>query len=143
MTEIQKSRHYLAEHYQTLGRIDLNYRETNLLVRAVYSSKGMKNFSTMQVRIVKLSTEGALLHGHLMEFLPEQFYLCLGEKEIFITCAKRQLKDNKMAVVFAQPESPGFVQALVRVRTPLSTLKRLRGECAPAIEARITSRHRD
>ncbi len=62
----------------------------------------------MQVRIVKLSTVGALLHGHLLEFLPEQFYLCLGEKEIFITCAKRQLKDNKMAVVFAQPESPGF-----------------------------------
>lgn len=141
MSEIQKSRHYLAGHYRALGRIDLDFRETNLLVRAIYSS-GMKNFSTMQVRIVKLSTGGALLHGHLLEYLPEQFYLCLGEREIFITCAKRHLQDEKMAVVFAEPESTGLVEALARIRQPLSTLKQLRGASAPVIEARITARYR-
>lgn len=141
MTGTQKSRHYLAEHYQSLGRIDLDYRSANLLVRAVYPTSVMKSFATMQVRIVKISTEGALLHGHLLHHLPEQFYLCLGEQEIFITSAKRHLEDNRMAIVFAQPESRGFVQALSRITQPLSTLKRLRGAAAPAIEARITARH--
>lgn len=140
MSELQKSRHYLAQHYQPLSRMNLDFCRTNLLVRAVYCS-GLKNVSTMQVRIVKLSTGGALLHGYLLHYLPEQFYLCLGEREIFITCAKRHLQDEKMAVVFAQPESAAFVQALARIRQPLSTLKTLRGASAPVIESRVTARH--
>ncbi|MCO5732122.1 hypothetical protein [Rhizobium sp. SSA_523] len=140
LTGTQRSRHYLAEHYQTLGRVDLDYRSSNLLVRAIYPTAAVKGFATMQVRIVKISTEGALLHGHLLSFLPDQFYLCLGEREIFITCAKRHLEDDRMAIVFAKPETQGFVQALSRITQPISTLKRLRGAAAPVIEARITTR---
>lgn len=141
MTETQKSRHYLAEHYQSLGRIDLDYRSANLLVRAIYPTAVMKSFATMQVRIVKISTEGALLHGDLLHHLPEQFYLCLGEQEIFITSAKRHLQDERMAIVFAQPESRAFVHALSLIKQPLTTLQRLRGQAGPAIDARITARH--
>jgi hypothetical protein len=141
MTNMQKSGHYLSQYYRSQNSTDLEFRRVNLVARAVYSASGLKSFSTMQVRVVSISTTGAILEGNLLRYLADQFYLCFGEREIFITCARRNMVAGKLAVTFSHREDPAFIQALARVTFPLSTLSKLRGTMAPAIEARITCRH--
>ena len=141
MADTQKSRHSLAGLNRPSTRVDLQFRDTDLQARAVYYSRGMKVSSSMQVRIVKLSTAGAILQGELLPFLTDQFYLVLGDREIFITCAKRHFADGKMAVAFASLEHREFIDALARITEPQTTLKQLRGATPMIIESRITARY--
>ncbi|MCY1668041.1 hypothetical protein [Rhizobium sp. SL86] len=141
MANPQKTRHYLSQYYAPAPQEEAQFRKVNLVARAVYPVAGLKTFATMQVRIVGITDKGALLQSSMIEHLSDHFYLCLGEREIFITCAKRNIHDGGMVVGFSERESPAFVDALARIPFPLSTLKRMRGACAPAIEQRITRRH--
>ncbi|MGF0540273.1 hypothetical protein ACQQ2Q_19940 [Agrobacterium sp. ES01] len=140
MTSTQKQRHYLAQFYEGVDGSDATHRKANLVARAVFPVAGVKSFQAAQVRIVGLSDGGAVLHSSMLEYLPEHFYLCLGEREIFITCARRKVENGEMTVTFSNREDPAFIDALCQITFPLSTLKRLRGESVRAIEARIVRR---
>jgi hypothetical protein len=141
MTSTQKPRNYLSQYYAGIDRQEAPFRKVNLVARAVYSTAGVKTFSVMQVRIVGLSDTGAIIQSSMLDYLSDHFYLCLGDREIFITCAKRNAVNGDMVVAFAQREKPDFIAALARITFPLTTLKRLRGACGPVIEGRITRRH--
>lgn len=126
MLENSKPRHYLAQFYGANDNPKVRYRKTNIVARAVYPNGGVKSFSSLQVRIVGISETGALIQAGAVEFLPDHFYLCLGNNEVFFTCAKRNVMKDKMVVSFAQPEDTFFINALTKGGLPLTTLKRMR-----------------
>jgi hypothetical protein len=134
----QRRRHYLAEFYDANDNPHARYRKANLVVRAIYPRAGVKSYCSLQVRIVGLHEQGAILQSTAIDFLPDHFYLCLGEEEIFLTCAKKSVLKTDMFVTFARPESAELVESLTQMSFPLGTLRRLRGCCSPVIEARIT-----
>ncbi|PYB73265.1 hypothetical protein [Rhizobium wuzhouense] len=132
-----RRRHYLAQFYGANDNPHDRYRKTNLVARAIYPRAGVKSYCSLQVRIVGLNEQGAILQSSAIEFLPDHFYLCLGEEEIFLTCAKKSVLKADMFVTFARPESAELVESLTRMPFPLGTLRRLSGRCEPVIEARI------
>lgn len=141
MLQNRKPRHFLAEFYSANDnpevRPDIRMRRANLVARAVYPKSGVKSFSSLPVRIVGLHEEGAVIQCSAIDFLPEHFYLCLGENEIFFTCAKRKVVKAEMVVSFAQPEDTFFIDALAKINLPLATLKRMRDSVPPVIQARM------
>jgi len=130
-------RHYLAEFYGGYDDKHARFRKTNLVARALYPKAGVKSFASLQVRIVGLHERGAILQSSAIEFLPEHFYLCLGDGEIFITCARKSVDRADMFVSFSQAEDTGFIEALTKIAVPLSTLRRMRGQSPLPVEARI------
>ncbi|MDH4414460.1 MAG: hypothetical protein QE484_14205 [Rhizobium sp.] len=133
----QRRRHYLAQFYGANDNPHAVYRKANLVVRAIYPRAGVKSYCSLQVRIVGLHERGAILQSSAIEFLPDHFYLCLGEEEIFLTCAKKSVLKTDMFVSFARQESPELIESLTQLHFPLATLRRLAGRCGSAIEARI------
>lgn len=142
MLQQQKGRHYLAQFYGANDNPRDRPHKCNLVARALYPKAGVKSFCSLQVRIVGVNENGAIIQSSAIEFLPDHFYICLGEGEIFLTCAKRNMMKAEMAVSFAQPVDAAFVEALSRITFPLSTLKRMTGLCHPAVEARIVRSRR-
>jgi hypothetical protein len=138
----RKSRHYLAQFYGANDNPQIRIRKANLVARAVYPTAGMKSFASIQVRIVGLHENGAIIQSSAIDFLPEHFYLCLGENEIFFTCAKKNVLKAEMVLSFSQPEDTFFIETLAKIGLPLATLKRMRGLCPPVIQARMTQNHR-
>ncbi len=127
MLENGKPRHYLAQFYGANDNPKVRYRRTNLVARAVYpNGGGVKSFSSLQLRIVGICETGALIQTAAVEFLPDHFYLCLGENEVIFTCAKRNVMKDKMVLVFSQAEDAFFINALAKGGLPLATLKRMR-----------------
>jgi hypothetical protein len=142
MLNQQKSRHYLAQFYGTNNVPVGRPRQCNLVARALYPKAGVKSFASLQVRIVSIHEEGALIQSSMIAFLPDHFYICLGEGEIFLTCAKKDVVQAEMLVSFTTPLDTPFVDALTRVNHPLSTLKRMSGRFPSAIESRILQSRR-
>jgi hypothetical protein len=139
----RKSRHYLAQFYSANDNPQIRIRKANLVARAVYpTAAGVKSFASIQVRIVGLHENGATIQSSAIDFLPDHFYLCLGENEIFFTCAKTNLFKAEMVVSFSKPEDTFFIEALAKIGLPLATLKRMRGLCPPVIQARMTQNQR-
>jgi hypothetical protein len=143
----RKSRHYLAQFYGANDNPQvgpqIRLRKANLVARAVYpTAAGVKSFASIQVRIVGLHENGATIQSSAIDFLPDHFYLCLGENEIFFTCAKLNVLKAEMVVSFSKPEDTFFIEALAKIGLPLATLKRMRGLCPPVIQARMTQNHR-
>lgn len=126
MLENSKPRHYLAQFYGANDNPQVRYRRTSIIARAVYPNGGVKSFSSLQVRIVGLCETGALIQTAAVEFLPDHFYLCLGENEVIFTCAKRNVMKDKMVLVFSQAEDTFFINSLAKGGLPLTTLKRMR-----------------
>ncbi|SFB46858.1 hypothetical protein SAMN03159496_04046 [Rhizobium sp. NFR07] len=137
-----KSRHYLAQFYGANDNPQIRLRKANLVARAVYPTAGVKSFASIQVRIVGLHENGATIQSSAIDFLPDHFYLCLGENEIFFTCAKINVLKAEMVVSFSRPEDTFFIETLAKIGLPLATLKRMRGLCPPVIQARMTQNHR-
>lgn len=137
MTQSHKARHYLAALYPN-DNTPKQYRKVNLVARALFPAPGLKSLYSLQVRIVSISETGAILQSRAIDYLPDHFYLCFGEREILITCAKKSLLNGSVVASFAKAEAPGFIDALTRITFPLVTLKKLGGICPPAIAARIT-----
>ncbi|AYD01910.1 hypothetical protein [Neorhizobium sp. NCHU2750] len=126
MLENGRHRHYLAEFYGANDNPKIRYRKTNIVARAVYPNGGVKSFSSLQVRLIGMCETGALIQSAAMKFLPEHFYLSLGNNEIVFTCAARNVMEDRMVVTFAKPEDTFFVDALAKAGLPLATLKRMR-----------------
>ncbi len=126
MLESSKPRHFLAQFYGANDNPKVRYRKANLVARAVYPNGGVKSFSSLQVRIVGICETGALIQAGAVEFLPDHFYLCLGDNEVFFTCAKRNVMKDKMVLIFSQPEDTFFIDALAKGGLPLTALKRMR-----------------
>ena len=135
----QKSRHFLAQLYP--GNEDLlgsSVRKVDLLARAIYPSRhGIKSFSSLQVRLIGIDEQGARLQASALQFLPEHFYLCLGDEEIFFTCGARTIVRDTMFVTFAQAESRAVIDALAGITQPRATLLPMRGRCGPVLEGRM------
>jgi hypothetical protein len=142
MLQNGKSRHYLAQFYGANDNPDIRIRRCNLVARAVYPSAGMKSFASLQVRIVGLHENGAIIQSSAIGFLPDHFYLCLGENEIFFTCARKSVDRAEMVLSFSQPEDTFFIETLAKIGLPLATLKRMRGLCPPVIQARMMQNRR-
>lgn len=139
----KRRRHYLAEFYGANDNPHARYGKANLVARAIYPrAAGVKSFCSLQVRIVGLHEGGAIVQSSAIEFLPDHFYLCLGDQEIFFTCAKKTVVKADMFVTFAQPESLELVEALRRLSFPLATLQTMKGRCEAVIEARINRKKR-
>lgn len=143
MTNTPKHRNYLAQFYGANDNPQIRQRKANLVARAIYPQVGMKSFASVQIRIVALHERGAIIQSKALEFLPEHFYICLGEGEIFFTCARKNLFKGEMVVSFSQAEDPFFIEALAKIRLPLATLGRLRDSCPPVIQARMTPKRRN
>ncbi len=126
MLESSKPRHYLAQFYEANDNPKVRYRKTNLVARAVYPNGGVKSFSSLQVHIVGICETGALIQAGAVEFLPDHFYLCLGDNEVFFTCAKRNVMKDRMVLIFSRPEDTFFINALAKGGLPLTALKRMR-----------------
>lgn len=126
MLESSKPRHYLAQFYGANDNPKVRYRKTNLAALAVYPNGGVKSFSSLQVRIVGICETGALVQAGAVEFLPDHFYLSLGNNELVFTCAKRNVVKDKMVVTFSRPEDTFFINALAKGGLPLMSLKRMR-----------------
>jgi hypothetical protein len=126
MLESSKPRHYLAQFYGANDNPKVRYRKTNVVARAVYPNGGVKSFSSLQVRIIGICETGALIQAGAVEFLPDHFYLSLGNNEVFFTCAKRNVMKDRMVLIFSQPEDTFFIDALAKGGLPLTTLKRMR-----------------
>jgi len=142
MLHNERPRHYLAQFYGANDNPHERHCKVNLVARALYPRAGVKSFASLQVRIVGLRENGAIIQSSAIEFLPDHFYICLGEGEIFLTCAKQNVTQAEMVVSFSQPVDAPFIQALSRIDFPLSTLKRLDGYCHPAVQARIVRSRR-
>lgn len=136
MLQSSRPRHYLAQFYPG-NEVPEAYRTVNLVARAAYPAPGMKALHSLQVRIVRLNEGGAVLQSRALDYLPDHFYLCLGEKEIVLTCAKKSIERGSMVVNFSKREERTFIDALARINFPLTTLKRLRDACSPEIDRRI------
>jgi hypothetical protein len=126
MLEDGRHRHYLAQFYGANDNPKIRYRKTNMVARAVYPNGGVKSFSSLQVRLIGVCETGALIQAAAIEFLPDHFYLSLGDNEIVFTCAARNVMKDRMVVTFAKPEDTFFIDAFAKVGLPLSTLKRMR-----------------
>lgn len=126
MLESSKPRHYLAQFYGANDNPKVRYRRTSIVARAVYPNGGVKSFSSLQVRVVGICETGALIHADTVKFLPDHFYLSLGENDVIFTCAKRNVMKDKMVVVFSQTEDTFFINALARGGVSLTALKRMR-----------------
>lgn len=126
MLENGKHRHYLAQFYGANDNPKVRYRKANLVARAVYPNGGVKSFSSLQVRIVGICETGALIQAGAVEFLPDHFYLSLGNNEVVFTCAKRNVMKDKMVLIFSQTEDTFFIDALAKGGLPLTTLRRMR-----------------
>lgn len=126
MLESSKPRHYLAQFYEANDNPKVRYRRTNLVALAVYPNGGVKSFSSLHVRIVGISETGAVLQAGPVEFLPDHFYLSLGNNEVVFTCTKRNVSKDKMVVIFSKQEDTFFINALAKGGLPLTTLKRMR-----------------
>lgn len=126
MLQTGRHRHYLAEFYGANDNPKVRYRKTNMSARAIYPNGGLKSFSSLQVRLIGVCETGALIQAAAIEFLPDHFYLSLGNNEIVFTCAVRNVMKDRMVVTFAKREDTFFVDALAKVGLPLSTLKRMR-----------------
>ena len=113
------------------------YKSVNLVVRALCPVKGVKSFAIHQVRIVSLSETGAVLQARNIHILTDHFYLCLGDFEIFLTCARVKQQEESLFVRFSKKEESDFIRALTQITFPLTTLQKLRGQSTRAIEARI------
>ncbi|TWF54828.1 hypothetical protein [Neorhizobium alkalisoli] len=140
MLQNQK-RHYLAQFYSANDNPGIRQRKANLVARAIYpKAGGVKSFASLQVRIVGLHENGATIQSSAIEFLPDHFYLCLGDGEIFFTCAKKNVMKAEMVVSFSKPEDTFFIEALSKINLPLATLKRMRDSVPPVIQARMVPR---
>jgi hypothetical protein len=137
MMEQQSRRNYLSRLYPGQDEEEYRYRKVNLVARALFPARGVKSFATLQVRIVSLSEEAAVLQSNNLKYLPEHFYLCLGQFEIFLTCARRKVENGSMFVNFSKREDASFIEALSLITFPLDTIQQLQGKCSRAIEARI------
>lgn len=142
MLNQQKGRHYLAQFYGANNGPVGQPRKCNLVARALYPKAGVKSFASLQVRIVSIHEEGALIQSSMIAFLPDHFYICLGEGEIFLTCAKKDVVQAEMLVSFRSSLDTPFVEALARINSPLITLKRMSGYVPAAIESRILQSRR-
>ncbi len=136
MFQNPKARHYLAELYS--GNEAGRYRKVNLVARALFPAPGLKSLHSMQVRIVQISEKGAVLHSRAISYLPDHFYLCLGAREILITCGRKLFVNGSAVVTFARDEKTAFIDALSQITFPLTTLRKLAGGCPLIIEERIT-----
>ena len=139
MIENPKARHYLAALYpeKEAGK---HYREVNLVARALFPAPGLKSLHSMQVRIVRISENGAVLHSRAIDYLPDHFYLCLGAREILITCARKLLANGNAVVGFSRDEKPAFIDALAQITFPLMTLKKLAGACPLVTRSELPGR---
>jgi hypothetical protein len=126
MSDSRRHRHYLAEFYGANDNPKIRFRKTSIAARAVYPNGGVKSFSSLQVRLIGVCETGALIQAAAIEFLPDHFYLSLGENEIVFTCATRNVMKDRMVVTFSKAEDTFFIDALAKVGLPLSTLKRMR-----------------
>jgi hypothetical protein len=61
-------------------------------------------------------------------------------QEIVLTCAKIRMDNTSMVIAFSKREDSAFIEALKRISFPLSTLRRLKGQGSPVIDARIDRR---
>ena len=136
MLQNRKPRHYLAQFYGANDNPQNRYRKASIAARALYPTAGIKSLASLHVRIVRVCETGAIIQANAIEFLPDHFYLCLGDNEIFFTCAKKNLLKGALVVAFAQPEDTFFIDALTKVGLPLSTLKRMRGPGSPTVQTR-------
>lgn len=136
MLQRPKPRHYLAQLYRA-NEEPKPLRKVNLVVRALFPAPGLKTLYSMQVRVVSINETGAVLQARTLDYLPDHFYLCLGEKEIVMTCAKASVNNGSMTVSFALDEESDFIEALTHISFPLSTLAKLHGACAPVVARRI------
>ena len=137
MSKDRKTRHYLAQFYGGNDNGAETVLKANLAARVVFPNRTMRQFATLPVRLVGIHRGGAELQSQALPFIPDHFYLCLGEGEIYITCAIRTKTKTAMTVSFAEEEPRAFVEALAMNRFPLSMLERIDGRCHPAIQARI------
>lgn len=142
MLHQQKSRHYLAQYYAADETPVGKARKCNVVARAVFPKAGVKSFSSLQVRILSIHEYGAHIQSSALAFLPDHFYICLGEGEIFITCVKKEAVQADMLVSFTKPLDTPFVEALSQIKFPLSTLHRMSGQFPAAIESRIVRARR-
>ena len=137
MLQHQKSRHYLAQFYGANDNPVGKARRCNLVARAIFPKAGVKSFSSVQVRILSIHEYGAHIQSSALGFIPDHFYLCLGESEIFVTCIKKEAVQADALLSFTKPLDTPFVEALSRIDFPLSTLRRMSGQFPAAIESRI------
>jgi len=138
----QKPRNYLSQFYTANDNAQQRVRKANLLAKAIYPKAGVKSFATLQIRIVGLHEKGAIIQSKALEFLPDHFYICLGDGEIFFTCAKKNLVRGDMVVAFSEEEDSFFIEALARVVLPLAALGSIRDACPPIVQARMSKSRR-
>jgi hypothetical protein len=137
MTGTGKHRHYLSRFYGANDNPEARFRRTSLFARAIFPQAGIKAYQGMSVKIVGLQEQGAILQVADNESLPEHFYLCLGENEIFFTCARRDEVKAGLRVAFAEPEDTFFIDALARISLPMATFQKMRGSCPAVIQSRM------
>lgn len=137
MTGTGKHRHYLSRFYSANDNPEMRVRRTSLFARAIFPQAGIKAYQGMTVKIIGLHEQGAILQVADSEMLPEHFYLCLGENEIFFTCARRGEVKAGLLVAFAEPEDTFFIEALSRISLPMATFQKMRGSCPAVIQSRM------
>lgn len=118
---------------------DYRYRNVNLVVRIVFPAKAIKSLTVLQARIVKLSEFGAVIQSSSFSKIPDHFYICVGNFEIFLTCAQIRADKDSLVVRFSKVEDSSFVDSLSLISFPLDTMHKLKGKYGKSISARCHS----
>ena len=137
-----KHRNYLSQLYAADDKPAIRLRKANFVVRAVYPRFGVKSFATLKVLVVGIHERGAVIWASAAQSLPEHFYLCVGDREVFLTCARMRANGSLIEVSFSHLEDPEFIKALAGISSPLITLERMRDTAPKSIRSRISEQSR-
>ena len=102
-------------------------RQTNFLVRVVFTRKGVKQLMGVHATVVNLSEGGAALVSRRLEAIPQHFYISLGRLEIMIPCAQLSVANDVMRVSFVKDQPTPLVDVLSELRFPLAMLDPIAG----------------
>lgn len=130
---------YLSRLYMPPHEEDYRYRNVNLVVRIVFPAKAIKSLTVLQARIVKLSEFGAVIQSSNLRKIPDHFYICVGNFEIFLTCAQLRANKDNLVVRFSKVEESSFIDALSLIPFPLDTMHKLKGKYGKTIAVRCHS----
>lgn len=117
-----KSKNYLHNVASDIDRRQWYRRPADLLVRAAYLTRGLRQVATRTCHIVDISEGGAAVEVASEPALPTHFYIVFGDWEYLVGSVVVQRRPGVLHVQFPRGMPTKLVNRLARISDPMRTL---------------------
>lgn len=124
-TAATSSSNYLTRAGRGRGGQGQAFRNCNVLFHILFTLKGVREVASGQLRVLQISEKGLRASSRRKD-IPDQFYMCIGDRQIHIGCVIVSRKRGLLDIRFLNELPAPFVGAVAALEDPFALLEEIR-----------------